>query len=367
MTSGWLNLLHGLMLAAVTTWKLLQQVRSSPDPSRRAVTAALFCALVAYVGGIADSGAPGRMGWCVVHLVGLMLMVFALLAFYTYAGYPRAQAHRHVTRHLVPLTLALVVVLVGALLTPSHVASGAFPVFGVGLAHLAANLYVLVGLASIVPATRAYAAGAEPRLRHGLALVGASIVTMVLASTVLLVMIVLLWLRVPPQDVYSAEPLFTTANIVLVTSILLFMIGVCYPAITQRLATWRTWARHWRTHHQLGPLWRHLHDAFPQDQLERAPRWGRFNPFAVHRRYYRRAIECRDGLVRLSPCLVAVEADLDAPTPQQLHNALDLYHHSSQRPATAAAVAVPTIANPKLDDEIAVLVQISNALRRTPA
>lgn len=165
MTSGWLNIAHGLVLAAVTIWKLVQQVRSRPDPSRRAVTAALFCALVAYIGGIADGGAPSQMGWCVLHLAGLMVMVFALLAFYTYAGYPRAHAHRHVTRHLLPLTLALAVVVFAALLTPSEVASGDFTVFGVGLAHLAANLYVLVGLASIVPATRAYAAGAEPRDR----------------------------------------------------------------------------------------------------------------------------------------------------------------------------------------------------------
>lgn len=68
---------------------------------------------------------------------------------------------------------------------------------------------------------------------------------------------------------------------------------------------------------ELGPLWRALHDAYPELALPRTsePWWTR-GPYIWPwraRAYYRRVIEIRDGLVRLTPyCSLDVERDARA-------------------------------------------------------
>ncbi|MEN8656205.1 DUF6545 domain-containing protein, partial [Streptomyces sp. 21So2-11] len=63
--------------------------------------------------------------------------------------------------------------------------------------------------------------------------------------------------------------------------------------------------------------------AYPELVLNRkssSSRWNRFRIRRTHERFYRRHIECRDGLVRLSPYLtqVAPNADLAHSPADQL-------------------------------------------------
>lgn len=71
----------------------------------------------------------------------------------------------------------------------------------------------------------------------------------------------------------------------------------------QRLAAARTWSWRRQAYLRLGPLWRELHRTFPELALDPAPgAWREHLALTgLHRRYYRRAVECRDGLLRLSP------------------------------------------------------------------
>lgn len=127
-------------------------------------------------------------------------------------------------------------------------------------------------------------------------------------------------------------------------------------------------------YHRLYPLWSLLHEAYPQDALPR----NRISPWAllrrshgVDRRYYRRAIECRDGSVRISPYLSqrtemtatnlsASSADLLA---DRLCAALAAQAEGREAPHGAVAVAVPQAKG--LDADVRQLVMLSDALRRS--
>jgi hypothetical protein len=64
------------------------------------------------------------------------------------------------------------------------------------------------------------------------------------------------------------------------------------------------WWNHRQAYRGLEPLWTAMNQAFPQDALHRVPQ-GKARRLLIrhsmHHRYYRRAIECRDGLVQISP------------------------------------------------------------------
>jgi hypothetical protein len=76
---------------------------------------------------------------------------------------------------------------------------------------------------------------------------------------------------------------------------------------------------------------------------------------SVHRRYYRRVIECRDGLVRISPYLDTAGDDLA----RDLKAALRTTQEHGTRPAVG--VAIPD--RDGLDADVEQLVTLSEALR----
>jgi hypothetical protein len=105
-----------------------------------------------------------------------------------------------------------------------------------------------------------------------------------------------------------AKVAWETGNLVYVGCVLfgtvLLVIGVMYPAVTGMLAAVPVWRWHRRAYREMEPLWRALHEAFPDLALrsETLPWWR--DPLRIrrtHRDYYRRAVEIRDGLVQLGP------------------------------------------------------------------
>jgi hypothetical protein len=97
--------------------------------------------------------------------------------------------------------------------------------------------------------------------------------------------------------------------VLVVIGSLSFLAGICYPGVRARAASFRRRRQHSRDYHQLHPLWTVLVGAYPNIELRAAPprALDLLRPRNVHRRYYRRVIEIRDGLVQLSPYL---ETDL---------------------------------------------------------
>ena len=98
---------------------------------------------------------------------------------------------------------------------------------------------------------------------------------------------------------YWAKTIATLADIGI-------LIGACLPGVAGAIATiGRARARH-HAYRDLEPLWTALTSAFPESTLHRAPNIGVTDWLAwvsPNRRYYRRTVECRDGLVQISPYL----------------------------------------------------------------
>lgn len=111
-----------------------------------------------------------------------------------------------------------------------------------------------------------------------------------------------------------------------------------------------------------------MSQAFPEDVLHRVPtsRWRHIITFpSMHRRYYRRVIECRDGLVRISPYLPQAEAAgselvTTAVRAQQLQAALRARAH--QFPPAGGPMAFASPRDPDLDADVAELLALSRAL-----
>jgi hypothetical protein len=128
-----------------------------------------------------------------------------------------------------------------------------------------------------------------------------------------------------------------------------------------RLTALRIWWQHRRTYHRLSPLWTVLHDEFPEDALHRVPSQHPLRDVlslrGVHRRYYRRVIECRDGLVRISPYLGPDDSSLA----ERVRTGLRAHASGSPAPARATPVAIPN--SDGLDADVRELVALSEALR----
>ncbi|SFE21840.1 hypothetical protein SAMN04487819_109177 [Actinopolyspora alba] len=85
----------------------------------------------------------------------------------------------------------------------------------------------------------------------------------------------------------------------------LFFLGIGYPGLRTGIIKARLWITMRRHHRQLRPLWAALYQHFPNIALfaPTTPRREAWQLRHMRLRYYRRIIECRDGLVCLSPYL----------------------------------------------------------------
>jgi hypothetical protein len=130
---------------------------------------------------------------------------------------------------------------------------------------------------------------------------------------------------------------------------------------------------------ELGPLWRALHDAFPELALPRGSEWWWTRVSCVRpwraRAYYRRVIEIRDGLVRLTPyCALGVERAARAAGEAKGLTGRELDLHAGAAVVAAALVrrareapvdercAVPDGGGHDLDSDARWLVGLSRAL-----
>lgn len=142
-----------------------------------------------------------------------------------------------------------------------------------------------------------------------------------------------------------------------------FLIAVVYPGVVSRaLMARRAWLQ-LRSYRELEPLWAALSTSFPATTLRPPSRNGLGDWLAwrsIRRRYYRRVIECRDGLVQISPHL-ANAAILDTPEQQaaQIRAALTANARDSEPTGGGVLLAAPS--KPGFDADAEELVKLSRA------
>jgi hypothetical protein len=164
--------------------------------------------------------------------------------------------------------------------------------------------------------------------------------------------------------------LVVLGDVLVLGGLAVFFAGLAYRGIATRVeATWLWW-RHLLSYHQLRPLWMTLHQAFPEDVLSRVPDTPLRDVLSlrgVHRRYYRRAIECRDGLVRVSPYLAGVDgsgnqnASSYHDLADRVKEALRAHAAGVSAPSQAVPIALPSQSG--LDADVFELVALSRAMR----
>ncbi|MGR6975219.1 MAB_1171c family putative transporter [Streptomyces cynarae] len=368
----------GMSLAFVAAlgWKIFQLVKAPRDAALRAVTLCLISAAASFLlarqpfaGWIVSMGGPGAPR--LVQNLFVLSMVYWLMCFYLYsAAADAAEGNRRARREALLLALAAIGLITatvaagvhdhGANFRESDLRDPAMVSF-----YLVADAYLVYALLMALRWTCAYARASQRPLATGLWLAAVSTGAMAASCTIRAVLTVIRW-----QGATAPQAVTWASSVIIALAVPLFLIGVSYPGAATRIAAMRVRRQHRRMYHRLGPLWQMLHEAYPEHSLYRVPArpWRDYLlPLGVHRRYYRRVIECRDGLVRISPHLTPTAGPLeDQPgwaddLADQLHAAL-LSDQPQAAPAQAVAVAMPLTQT--LEDDVRQLAQLSDAVRR---
>ncbi|RKT11334.1 hypothetical protein BX285_5282 [Streptomyces sp. 1114.5] len=367
----------GVVLVIAVAWKLYQLIKAPHDRPLRAVTLCLVCAGMAFPFGqaagrrVVDSAAgPGTA--LLLQNVLLLGAVYWLMCFYLHSASDQHQGRVRARWEAVPLVVAVAVISIAAVATPRSVEDRMYEtadmrVTPVAVFYVVAGLYLAYALASALPWTWRYARMSTRQLATGLWLAAAGMAGMVAADVIRLVLVVFRWRGnpVPPVLTFSA-------GLLLAIAIPLFVIGITYPGLVTRIAALRIWRNHRRVYWRLHPLWTALHEVYPEDALHRVPvgLWSdRLSLRGVHRRYYRRVIECRDGLVRISPYVAQLGVHDDrtgtsspALLAEHLRTALRTYAAGRPTPSTAVPMAMPHTDD--LDADVQQLVVLADALRQ---
>ncbi|HWE89885.1 MAG TPA: MAB_1171c family putative transporter [Pseudonocardiaceae bacterium] len=261
--------------------------------------------------------------------------------------------------------------------TPDSVSTWAYPAGGalpptipipeVGIFYLAGSAYFAYAAGQAARWAFGYGAESTGRARWGLRVAATGLAFLGSSAAIRAVFVVIRW----TGGTVSGK-LASPVDMLVPIGAVLFIGGVSYIGLAARLAALRVWAGHRRAHRQLRPLWEQLHTAFPHDALDRSPlrRWrDGLLPRRVHRRYWRRVVEIRDGLVQLSPHLADLGFRPEAPAHEQVglvRQALDRQRRGAAADSRAAVlVASPAHGDSGADDskaDVEQLVHLARAL-----
>ncbi|MBV6703108.1 hypothetical protein KV557_39470 [Kitasatospora aureofaciens] len=364
----------GVVLLIALSWKLYQVVKAPEDGPLRAVTLCLACVGTSFplglrAGARAFDSLTGPGGAKLLQNVLLLAAAYWLMCFYLFSASDRQGGRVRARWEALPLVATIATISLAVLTTPASVRAHLYEtadmrVNQVAIFYLVAGLYLVYSMASALCWTWRYARMSTRPLAIGLWLAAAGMAGMVAACSVRAVLVVTRWRGSPVP-----HGLFQLVNLLLLLAVPLFVIGVSYPGVVTRIAALRIRRRHRRLYRRLYPLWTVLHKAYPEDTLHRVPvnRWRHLPSLGgVHRRYYRRVIECRDGLVRISPYLADLGAhDGSESSPAALAEHLRTALQTHAAGGSASSIAVP-IAMPHSDDleaDVRQLVALADALR----
>ncbi|MFE6611525.1 MAB_1171c family putative transporter [Amycolatopsis sp. NPDC057786] len=275
--------------------------------------------------------------------------VLSLLFFFDAATLPRQVAKRRTRRNVLVLLAAEVVMIGAAILAPAPMSIPYMSVI-----YFAANAFMGCALAACAISALRYARQAERRLALGLRVAAVGFALTAVTSGIFAAIDVEYWFTGTLfMNIIGVNGTLSFTGIVAIVA------GLLYPAARMRLTAIRIWWRQRQAYHALGPLWTALHHAFPEDEFLRASTtpWDSLRVWDVHRRYYRRMIECRDGLVRISPRVAKLREDHPADTPlsdliaEALQGSPD--DHGDHQRAVPLAIPYTNSAHDEVDELIA--------------
>jgi hypothetical protein len=349
--------------AVVGVWKAAQLARTPQRISLWWVVACFFLSATAFAvepyagvgieGGVSGAG-PIWLMWLGEAL--LLTMLYSLICVFVFSAGQGRRAWRQAVREAVRLLITLAVLGILAATVPKSLSPAHYPRATLDAFRLVANLYTVYGVITCIRWMRRHARITQRWLSWGLTVASAGLAVIGLGSALIAASMVLRLARVN-----TTIELELPAGVVLAGN-LVFLVGVVVPGARVRWVAARVWWRHLRDYHQLRPLWTTLHDAFPEDALSRAPAgfWrDALSLRAVNRRFYRRVIECRDGLVRASGRLAGDCPAEPAALAGWLRRALG--HEPAHDAAEAQPVAVPSDGG--LEADVRELVALSRELR----
>ncbi|WP_019870688.1 MAB_1171c family putative transporter [Salinispora oceanensis] len=305
-----------LAAVVVTLWigvvnKSIQLSRAPDDHPLRALTACIACVAAMFtlalpsVSGLLDQVATGLHSLTIN--LGTMTAAYLLLAFFTYTVRGPA-AQRRVRSEALILLAALAMVTATWSTAPLAVQTSPASTAVADDPHAAAFVLAVLGYLGYVHSqTLCWCVGFArvtrvTRLRRGLVMICLA-VGMFLAAELTKSALAVAQLvdALPPPAVGAIHGTYVT---LVGVGTLTFVVGVSYSAFTGMLAAASIWRVHRRQYRELQPLWSALHEAFPDlalSRLEARPWYKLFGQYGTHRRFYRRVIEIRDGLVQLAP------------------------------------------------------------------
>lgn len=350
-------------------WFLYRLARAPRDLALRAVVACLaFQLVVTPLGNLAAAAEHGGSALPGLAKLTQNLAIadswFSLMLFFLFST---SSSRRRAWHEFFVLLGATAVITLSMLATPAaardHTFTGAnMRIPGVAGFYLSAGCYFAYVLAQATRSALRYAGESNWRMRLGLQVAS---VGLALNAATCLIRAVFVIMRFSGGTVPPGLNAFVAQ--VPDAGVLVFVVGVSYPAVVLRAAAFRVWLRHRQVYRELRPLWILLHEAFPQDALDRQNRslWHeRLSPRRVHRRYWRRRVEIRDGLVRLSPHLADLDFSPEAPTSEQAEKLVAAVRreHAGTPPRSSAAVQVATPPRAGADADEEQLLGLARAL-----
>ncbi|WP_025620219.1 MAB_1171c family putative transporter [Salinispora cortesiana] len=347
-----------LAAVVVTLWvgvanKSIQLSRAPDDHPLRALTACVACITVMFtlalppVSDVLDRVATGLHSLTIN--LGTMTAAYFLLAFFTYTV-RGPEAQRRVRSEALLLLAALAVATATwstaplavqaspastAVAEDPHAAVFVLAVLGyMGYAH-SQTLWWCVGF---IRATRV------PRLRRGQFMICLAVGTFLAAELTKASLAVAQLGDALPQP--AVDAINSTYVALVGIGALTFVVGISYSAFTGMLSAASIWRTHRRQYRELQPLWSALHEASPNLALSRleARPWHKLSEqHSTHRRFYRRVIEIRDGLVQLAPYYDrTATADLEAELRRAGRSDADIADITRAKMITAALRAKDT-------------------------
>ncbi|NYH77131.1 hypothetical protein FHR84_000445 [Actinopolyspora biskrensis] len=304
------NLLMWTAAVIAAVWKTSQLIRLPNDRGLRVVTLCTVLVAVALSAQLAVS-IPGLAGIFPSHSPKLLQNVlltffFALLIVLLRSNLAPTTATRQGYGEIALAVLTSTGLILAFATTAqqwrgtSYPEAGQYP--GVLAFYLIGNLYLSYATARGAWLCRASARQTYSGARQSLTVAALGLTACLLGTHLPRV------LSTTGRLLLGTDPVPATAHWtppLLALGISVFFLGIGYPGIRTGITTTRLWITMRRQHRQLRPLWAALHQHFPTIAL--------FTPPPPHReawqlrhmrlRYYRRIIECRDGLVCLSPYL----------------------------------------------------------------
>ncbi|NJQ04059.1 MAB_1171c family putative transporter [Streptomyces lonarensis] len=362
-----------LGLVAALGWKLYQWKRSPGDAPLRSVTLCLLCATLSYPvampGGATGVDTVAGHGTAkLIQNVLLLLAVYFLMCFYLYSAADKEAGRRRARREAVVVGIFVVAITVAAETVPGDVFAGSFSTADMTIPQIAffyssAGLYLMYALGMACRWTVRYARLSRRPHSTGLWMTAVGLGVMALACAIRAVFVAF---RAAGTEV--PQPLMAAVAFLLVASILTFAAGVTYSGARTRISSLRLWLQHRRDHRRLAPLWELLAEAYPDTVLRPASDavMDRWRARGVHRRYHRRIVECRDGLVNISPYLL--EADETTILNIDSAELADRLRRASARigkgvPAPRPAVPIAMALGSDRESDVKQLIAVSDELR----